>query len=403
MAGVIRVGIIRILGRQSSLLNTQNSLPAALSQKCNISGKTMRGSNRPPKPKPWPYETKKYGVIQALFDKTTKRLDDNSKIICVEGPIAIGKTKFAKELATELEMHHMPEATMDLMFINSYGYDMRKLNPQLPESCRTFDEKDFCINPLHPLTAQFQIRKYMLRYSQYVDALAHLLSTGQGVVLERSPFSDFVFLETMYKHGYISKGGRNAYHDIKHNTLPELLRPHLIIYLDGSAKVVKERIAKRKNDYEVKSKVFTDEYLNDMETIYKQHYLKNISQHAELLVYDWSTVGETEVIVEDIERIDFNQFEVDRHNKKMKDWRKPLEWDWCESRIKYCNQKDELMNYFNVPQFDVPELVRDADDGKKWRDIWYNAPGMKYALGYNEDMGDTGILTKTKLDLRNSK
>ena len=157
-----------------------------------------------------------------------------------------------------------------------------------------------------------------------------------------------------------------------------------------------------------------------METLYKQHFLKNISAHAELLVYDWSVPGETEVIVEDIERIDFSQFEEDRHNKKMKDWRFPLESDWCEHRIKYCNEKYALMNLFNIPRFDVPELLRDADEGKQWRDVWFDvnckfqylinfftlnifikqAPGMKYSPGYNADMGDTGILTKTKLDIR---
>lgn len=27
------------------------------------------------------------------------------------------------------------------------------------------------------------------------------------------------------------------------------------------------------------------------------------------------------------------------------------------------------------------------------------APGMKYRPGYNEDMGDTGLLTKTKIGI----
>lgn len=40
-----------------------------------------------------------------------------------------------------------------------------------------------------------------------------------------------------------------------------------------------------------------------MDHFYKQKYLRDITTHAELLVYDWSNGGETEVIVEDIERI----------------------------------------------------------------------------------------------------
>lgn len=40
-----------------------------------------------------------------------------------------------------------------------------------------------------------------------MDALAHVFSTGQGVVLDRCVYSDFVFLEAMYSHGYISKKG----------------------------------------------------------------------------------------------------------------------------------------------------------------------------------------------------
>jgi NADH dehydrogenase (ubiquinone) 1 alpha subcomplex subunit 10 len=96
---------------------------------------------------------------------------------------------------------------MDKIYINPYGYDMRQLDPQLPKDCRSFDLKNFLADPHHKNVAQFQIRMYMLRYEAYIDALAHVLSTGQGVVLERSCYSDFVFLETMVKHGYISRGG----------------------------------------------------------------------------------------------------------------------------------------------------------------------------------------------------
>jgi hypothetical protein len=38
-----------------------------------------------------------------------------------------------------------------------------------------------------------------------------------------------------------------------------------------------------------------------------------------------------EVVVEDIERIDFDNF--DKYDPKMKDWRLPSEWDWNTARI----------------------------------------------------------------------
>lgn len=259
---------------------------------------------------------------------------------------------------------------MDYIYKNPYGYDMRQLDPKLPKDCRSYDVKNFCLDPNGRNAAQFQIRMYMIRFSKYIDALAHILSTGQGVVMNRSCYSDYVFMETMFKHNYLSKGARSVYYDLRGNTITELMKPHLVIYLDVPVNVVKDRIKKRGVDYESKSKVFTTEYLTDMESIYKQQYLKDISQHAELLVYDWSDFGETEVVVEDIERIDFDRF--DKHDPKMKDWRIPQEWDWCEQRMLYTNEKSDLMNYFNVPRFDVPELVRSADDSKKFKEVWYN-------------------------------
>lgn len=67
-------------------------------------------------------------------------------------------------------------------------------------------------------------------------------------------------------------------------------------------------------DYEANSKVFTDKYLNDIDTTYKQQYLKEISVSSELLVYDWSNGGETEVVVEDIERIGLYAHIWNNHN-----------------------------------------------------------------------------------------
>lgn len=404
MNGVFQMGI-RFINRPTSvklLLEAKTCTSPGLIGACNISGKTLRGSKLS-KPKPYPYEEKSYSAFQAwkdtLFKDTTSRFDENTKVVVVEGPIAAGKSAFAKELATELEMKYFPEPTMDNYYINSYGYDLRKLDPQLPINMQSFDTNKFLQDPTNRNVATYQIRMLMQRYSQYVDALTHLFSTGEGVVLDRCVYSDFVFVEAMFKNGFLSKGARSVYYDLVKNTFQELMKPHLVIYLDVPVKVIKDRIKKRSNPAEMNSKALTDQYLINMEHIYKQQYLKDISNHAELLVYDWSDYGETEVVVEDIERIDFDRF--DKDDTHMRDWRMTNEREWTEARSRYMDKPD-LFHYFNVPRYDVPELVVSAEDFQAWYDVWFEAPGMKYRKGYNAECGDDGILTKTKVDYRNT-
>lgn len=43
-------------------------------------------------------------------------------------------------------------------------------------------------------------------------------------------------------------------------------------------------------------------------------------------MYDWTEGGDPEVVVEDIERIDFSNY--DSHDPKMKDWDEAMEEDW---------------------------------------------------------------------------
>lgn len=180
----IRAGVCKILAAPSSAtavskpllqINLKGVFPL---QTACISGSALRDKGKV-RPAPFPYKTKRYNLWRAWFqDTTTHRFDENTKIIVVEGPIAAGKSAFAKSLAEDLDMLHMPEVTMDELYINSYGYDLRKLDPQLPAPARSYDEKDFCIEPNHPNAARFQILKYHFRYSQYIDALAHLFNTG---------------------------------------------------------------------------------------------------------------------------------------------------------------------------------------------------------------------------------
>lgn len=351
-----------------------------------------------PKPKPWPYKEKKYSFLHQFVDKTSSRFDENSKIIVVEGPIAAGKSAFAKQLADDLDMLYMPEANLDMVYINDYGFDLKSLDNQLPERCKSFDIKNFLMNPRHAMVAPFQVDQYCIKFCQYIDALAHLLSTGQGVILDRSCFSDFVFAEAMYSQGYLSKGAHAAYYDVRRRSIEEVLRPHLVIYLDVPVAKVQENIQRRNIPSEIKSAALTKEYLTAMEKSYKQKYLKDISEHSELLVYDWSDGGDPEVVVEDIERIDFDSY--DEQSPQMKDWVFEHEEDWAYIRRKYCNEKEELMALTNAPMFHVPEMLMDPEEADLWDHTWANAPGHRYADGFNADMGDKNYLFKTATKYR---
>ncbi|KAK8743067.1 hypothetical protein OTU49_001509 [Cherax quadricarinatus] len=199
---VIRWGIPSLRGLSGRFLSSPT--PILRPQVATIVSKTLRDKDYT-RPKPYPYKTSNYGFLQAVFDKTTHRFDENSKIIVVDGPIAAGKTAFAKEIADELDMLYVPEANMDMYYINSYGYDLRQLDDRLPESTKSFDEKNFHQDPTHLNAAGFQFQMFRIRLEQYIDTLAHVLSTGQGVVMDRSVYSDFVFVEAMRKFGFLSK------------------------------------------------------------------------------------------------------------------------------------------------------------------------------------------------------
>lgn len=61
-------------------------------------------------------------------------------------------------------MLYMPEANQDMLYVNDYGYNLKQLDPQLPEGCRSFDIKDFLNNPRHSLAATFQLNQYIVKY-----------------------------------------------------------------------------------------------------------------------------------------------------------------------------------------------------------------------------------------------
>lgn len=57
-----------------------------------------------------------------------------------------------------------------------------------------------------------------------------------------------------------------------------------------------QSIKSRGLKHEIGGKALTIPFLTEMERQYKNKYLRDISSHAELLVYDWTGGGEIEVV-----------------------------------------------------------------------------------------------------------
>lgn len=131
------------------------------------------------KPPPYPYENGTVNTYTLMVDLTLARFDENSKLIIVEGPVNSGKNEVAKKIAEEFELKYMPSPTMDDLYINAYGYDLRNCDNAIPTSLQSFDEKKFNENPNHFAAGRLQLSLYEMRFLNYIDALAHILNTGE--------------------------------------------------------------------------------------------------------------------------------------------------------------------------------------------------------------------------------
>lgn len=133
---------------------------------------------------PWPYKTRPYRWYHQIYEHTTKRMNENSKIVVVEGNIGTDKAGLCKKIAEEFDMLFLPDVSEDAIFINESGFDLRELNPRLGED-RYYDLKDLYTakNPKDVMGyGRTQLRMFELRFFNYIAALRHLFNTGKYFV-----------------------------------------------------------------------------------------------------------------------------------------------------------------------------------------------------------------------------
>uniref|UniRef100_G1TZQ6 NADH dehydrogenase [ubiquinone] 1 alpha subcomplex subunit 10, mitochondrial n=1 Tax=Oryctolagus cuniculus TaxID=9986 RepID=G1TZQ6_RABIT len=319
----------------------------------------------------------KYGPLAFILgEKTSKKWTESSKVITVDGNICSGKGKLAEQIAEKLGLKHFPEA--GIHYADSTTGDGRPLDLQFSGGCSL---EKFYDDPKSNDGNSYRLQSwlYASRLLQYADALEHLLSTGQGVVLERSIYSDFVFVEAMHSQGYIRKQCVEHYNQVKKVTICEYLPPHVAIYIDVPVPEIQSRIQKKGNPHEMK---ITAAYLQDIENAYKKTFLPEMSEKCEVLQYDAREAQDADKVVEDIEYLKcdkgpwLSQDDRTLHNLRM-----------------LVQNKLDVLNYTSIPLY-LPEVTIGAHQSNRLFQAFRELPGRKYSPGYNADVGDKWIWLK---------
>ncbi|XP_071338365.1 NADH dehydrogenase [ubiquinone] 1 alpha subcomplex subunit 10, mitochondrial [Trachinotus anak] len=312
----------------------------------------------------------------ALGERTTPRLKQYSKIISVDGNLASGKGALAQKLADKLGMLYMPEP--DTFYLDKMKGEKEPLPVDFNGMCSL---EKFYTDPKAPdgNSYRLQLWMYAMRLLYYADAIEHLLTTGQGVILERSPFSDMVFLEAMVKEGYIRKECVQHYNEVKNISICEFLPPHLVIYVDLPAEEVQKKLKQSGKSYLQNVPL---SYLKSIEDVYKKTFLPQISEKSEMLAYDATQIQDVERVAEDIEYLKFDkgpwleQDDVTYHHMRM-----------------FVEDKQQVACLTHIPKF-LPEITIGAHDYDEKYYAYKSLPGKKYAPGYNADVGDKYIWLK---------
>lgn len=312
----------------------------------------------------------------ALGERTSPRLKENSKIFCVDGNLASGKGALAQKLAERLGMLYMPEP--DVHYLDKMTKEKVPLDSAFNGNCSL---EKFYTDPRAADGNSYRLQSwmYLMRLLQYSNAVEHLLTTGQGVILERSPFSDMVFLEAMFNQGYIRKQCVDHYNEIKSISLCEFWAPHLVIYVDCPAEEVQQKLNASGKPYLQNVSL---PYLQSIETAYKKMFLPKIGEEAEVLVYDSAKSQDIEKIAEDIEYLKFEKGP----------WLEQDDVTYHHMRI-FVEDKQKVANMTCIPRY-LPEITIGAHEFDQNYYAFRSLPGKRYAEGYNEDAGDKGIWLK---------
>jgi len=347
-----------------------------------------------PYQEPWDYENKKFQPrhYYVYGERTMDRLNENSKVIIVEGAPGVGKNDLAKKLASSFDLKYFPSITEAKCFeIPSRGIDERELAFRLPDHLKPYDLEKFYSdsNPQCGRIGRLQWAWYRARFYNYCEALLHVLSTGQGVVISQSVFGDIAYATALKEMGYITRKFARWYEKLNASTIVELLMPHITIYLNAPVSVLRQRIKERNNPIEQNSAVFSDKYLEAIDRAYHNRVLPHLRQYGEFIEIDWAEKAdpiEMDVIVEELASLPLERESED--DPRFETWKNHNEC-YASYRTRFGKKKEEphpvfvemLLNSVDPP-LECTEVVHTGESGLQYQKAIESLPFVNRPVGW---------------------
>ncbi|XP_052811080.1 NADH dehydrogenase [ubiquinone] 1 alpha subcomplex subunit 10, mitochondrial-like [Mya arenaria] len=329
------------------------SRPANFVAPVAVEGQRNLTSN-PKYKKPYP-SWMPFNFLSSLIDFTSARLNDNSRIIQVDGPPCVGKSLFVDKLAEHFKLRSCHGYQPKDWYMDG-DFDTRHLNDFISNpKLKILDVDTFYREEtpnLHFSGKQLQV--FRQRWYHYADALSHLLSTGIGTVMETSVWSDIVYARTLADMGYFSKKGLQYYEKYRENSCFYLWYPNLIIYLDAPAAWIVAEMKKKNPEYE-NSPVLNEDYIETLKGNYKKHLLEPMRPYCDVLEYDVTDMEDLDLLFMDLEHMDLISRTLGDY-KKFKDWNKTKEEDWSVYRLRLASEVRRKHMTSWRPPFDVDEM-----------------------------------------------
>eukprot|EP00040_Diaphanoeca_grandis_P007796 m.42340 g.42340 ORF g.42340 m.42340 type:complete len:361 (-) comp19079_c0_seq1:561-1643(-) len=205
---------------------------------------------------------------------TSQSTTDFPKLITIEGNIGVGKTYLGTELAKSLGYKVMLEPVAKNPYLEKFYADPKQYALKL------------------------QIWIYRQRYRTYIDAVHHIITTGQGVILDRSVFSDVIFADANLLEGNISREGYDHYIQLRTQSLSKLPWPHITVVLLASPELCSSRIAQRSRSCESSIPLAYLKLLHAGHTSFMQDMQ---TSHSKLVCMDWTSFGTAAEVLKQVE------------------------------------------------------------------------------------------------------